>query len=116
MGIYEVFVESATARQLQHVGSVQAPTARLAIQAAREIYFRRDACLRLGVVPREAVAWSTAPEDLLTARNVARSYRTPAFFGKRRRRERLGRDLPPPLVDISAESTGSGVASQDEAR
>lgn len=86
-GIYEVFAELRTPRQVVHVGSVRAPTSALAIQLAREIYFRRDACLRLGVVAREHVCWSEAPEQALTERNVARSYRTPAFFGRRRRRQ-----------------------------
>ncbi len=85
-GIYEVFAETVAPRQVVHVGSVRAPNQALAIQLAREIYFRREACFRLGVVDRAHLQWSDAPEQALTERNAARSYRTPAFFGRRRRR------------------------------
>lgn len=85
-GIYEVFAETEAPRQVVHVGSVRAPNPALAIQLAREIYFRREACFRLGVVDRAYLQWSDAPEQALTERNAARSYRTPAFFGRRRQR------------------------------
>jgi phenylacetate-CoA oxygenase PaaH subunit len=86
-GIFEVFAETEAPRQVVHVGSVRAPNRALAMQWAREIYFRREECLRLGVVEREHLHWSDAPEQALTERNAARSYRTPAFFGRRRRRQ-----------------------------
>jgi phenylacetate-CoA oxygenase PaaH subunit len=81
--IYEVYADEAGS-ELTHVGSVRALSEKLAVQAAREIYFRRSTCTRLRVVRAGTAFESAAPEAELTQRNLDRTYRTPAFFVSRR--------------------------------
>jgi 1,2-phenylacetyl-CoA epoxidase PaaB subunit len=83
METYEVYAEDGSNR-VEHVGSVRAYSTRLAIDAARDVYFRRSACRRLAVQRGDTLVWSDGPEAELTARNLNRSYRTPAFFVKAR--------------------------------
>lgn len=83
MQTYEVYAETAAAA-VEHVGSVRAYTTRLAIGAAREIFFRRSTCERLAVTDGGELVWSDAPEAELTRRNLNRTYRTPAFFVQQR--------------------------------
>lgn len=88
--IYEVFAETHPHHWDRHIGSVRAPTPTLAVQMAREIYFRREVCQRIGVVKREQastpdqICWSDAPELVLTQRNYEKEYRKPGFFTRRR--------------------------------
>ncbi|MEA2721816.1 MAG: Phenylacetic acid degradation [Candidatus Eremiobacteraeota bacterium] len=81
--IYEVLAQDTADGEVALVGSVRAPDAGLALTFAREIFYRRGRCERIGVVPREAVCWSDEAE--LTERNRDRAYRTPAFFVRARR-------------------------------
>jgi 1,2-phenylacetyl-CoA epoxidase PaaB subunit len=86
MQTYEVYAEDANAR-VEHVGSVRSYNTRLALHAAREIFFRRSACRRLAVRVGEELVWSDLPEHELTTRNAQRSYRLPAFFVQQRYRQ-----------------------------
>jgi len=88
--VYEVFTFESSEDEkkglITHCGSVRAPSRELAVHLAREIYYRRDTCERLGVVRRDQLFWSEAPEAELTERNHEMDYRTPGFFNLRRRR------------------------------
>ncbi|GAC1420628.1 MAG: hypothetical protein NVSMB64_29570 [Candidatus Velthaea sp.] len=80
---FDVIAEEAP-EKIVEIGSVRAASVGLAIDAARDIYFRRSSCLRLGVRRGDTTYWSAAPEAALTARNQGRTYRTPAYFVKAR--------------------------------
>lgn len=93
--VYEVFTVESSEEESQdlvrHRGSVRAPTSALAVHLAREIYYRRDTCKRIGVVRRDQFFWSEAPEAELTERNHDMEYRTPGFFNLRRTAVRRGK-------------------------
>src|SRR5579875_1075562 len=55
MPIYEVFRQEEEAGYLRHEGSLEAPSAELAVHYARELYSRRSEAIRLWVIPREAI-------------------------------------------------------------
>ncbi len=74
MAIYEVFRQEKSAGFLQHEGSVEAPSAELAIHYARESFSRRAEAIRLWVVPRDAVVEVTDPDFLQPP--IERTYRT----------------------------------------
>ncbi|GAC1433131.1 MAG: hypothetical protein PVS3B3_17840 [Ktedonobacteraceae bacterium] len=74
MAIYEVFRQEKSAGFLQHEGSVEAPSAELAIHYARESFSRRAEAIRLWVVPRDAVVEVTDPDFLCPP--IERTYRT----------------------------------------
>ncbi len=84
--IFEVVTGDATGQYITAIGSVRAPTDRLGLHMAREIFFRREVCLKLGVrrPGSELVTWSTAAEEILTRRNLDKEYRRPSFFSSRR--------------------------------
>jgi ring-1,2-phenylacetyl-CoA epoxidase subunit PaaB len=64
MSVYEVFRQEKEAGFLQHEGSVEAPSAELAVQYAREIYSRRSEARRLWVVPHDAIIEVSDPDFL----------------------------------------------------
>lgn len=82
---YEVFVQLASGRPLQYVGSVRGGDPDLAWQAAKEIYTRREDCSALWVVPRASIVTDQPGENLLLTRGSSRRYRMPAFPSSRRR-------------------------------
>lgn len=67
-----------------HVGSVRAPSDELALQAAKEIYTRRDAPSGMWVVDRvHLLAFDAADADLFAIAG-AKEYRKPSYFTRRR--------------------------------
>ncbi|GAC1399176.1 MAG: hypothetical protein NVSMB49_08860 [Ktedonobacteraceae bacterium] len=74
MAIYEVFRQEKSAGFLQHEGSIEAPSAELAIHYARESFSRRAEAIRLWVVPRDAVVEVSDPDFLRPP--IERTYRT----------------------------------------
>lgn len=83
MADYEVFVQLRRDRAFTHVGSVRAPSAELALQAAKEIYTRRDTPVGMWVVDRRHIA-SVDPADRdLFELAGAREYRQPSYFTRR---------------------------------
>lgn len=59
--VYEVFIQERLDRFPVNVGSVRAPNETLALHHAREIFARRERCVKLMVVNRSAISvWSNA--------------------------------------------------------
>jgi 1,2-phenylacetyl-CoA epoxidase PaaB subunit len=83
-GIYEVVGRVTPDGPPFRIGSVRAPTPRLALQMGREIFFRREVCEALGIRQGQQIIWSEAAEAILTRRNSNREYRKPSFFSNRR--------------------------------
>ena len=79
--MWEVFVRPRRGMSHQHVGSVHAPDARLALQAARDVYTRRQEGVSLWVVPAAAIT-ASSPDDREALFDPAadKDYRHPAFY------------------------------------
>jgi ring-1,2-phenylacetyl-CoA epoxidase subunit PaaB len=56
--LFEVFVRSRNGLAHKHVGSLHAPDATLALQAARDVFTRRGEGLSIWVVPSNAITAS----------------------------------------------------------
>jgi ring-1,2-phenylacetyl-CoA epoxidase subunit PaaB len=99
---YEVFVQRRVEEPATHVGSIRAATAPLALQAAKEIFTRRDRCHRVMVVPRGAIL-ATSDEDAdLFALAYDKEYRRPEYFT---RKQVTGRHNMPETNGTAMEST-----------
>ena len=60
--LFEVFVQQKSGDAHEHVGSVRAHDAEIALQNARDLFARRGDALSLWVVPSRAIT-ATAPGD-----------------------------------------------------
>ncbi|MDI3328091.1 MAG: hypothetical protein QJR06_06035 [Alicyclobacillaceae bacterium] len=88
--VYEVLVQETKDKFPVNVGSVRAPSPTLALQMAREVFARRENCVKVMVVNREAVHVLDDEEYLGYARKKV--FRLP-FLREReaRPRERNGK-------------------------
>ena len=79
--LYEVFVRSRAGLEHKHVGSVHAADARMAIEAARDVYTRRQEGVSLWVVPSAQIIASD-PQEAEALFEPARDkvYRHPTFY------------------------------------
>ncbi|MBW4090521.1 MAG: 1,2-phenylacetyl-CoA epoxidase subunit B [Proteobacteria bacterium] len=79
--LWEVFLRARTGLAHQHVGSIHAADAELALQAARDTYTRRGEGLSIWVVPSAAITASD-PGDRgpLFAPGTTKPYRHPTFY------------------------------------
>ena len=79
--LWEVFVRAKNGLSHRHVGSVHAADARMAIQAARDVYTRRMEGVSLWVVPSVAIIASD-PAEAESLFEPARDkvYRHPTFY------------------------------------
>jgi ring-1,2-phenylacetyl-CoA epoxidase subunit PaaB len=79
--LYEVFVRSRAGLEHKHVGSVHAADARMAIEAARDVYTRRQEGVSLWVVPSVQIIASD-PQEAEALFEPARDkvYRHPTFY------------------------------------
>ena len=79
--LYEVFVRSRAGLEHKHVGSLHAADARMAIEAARDVYTRRQVGVSLWVVPSTQIIASD-PEEAEALFEPARDkvYRHPTFY------------------------------------
>ena len=79
--LWEVFVRSKSGLSHRHVGSVHASDAGLAIEAARDLYTRRQEGVSLWVVPSEQITASD-PDDAGNLFEPAKDkiYRHPTFY------------------------------------
>ena len=79
--LWEVFVRARNGLNHKHVGSVHAADARMAIEAARDVYTRRMEGISLWVVPSAQI---TAPDpaeaDALFDPAEDKVYRHPTFY------------------------------------
>lgn len=81
MPIWEVFIRARSGLAHRHAGSVHAPDAEMALQAARDTYTRRGEGLSIWVVPSAAITASDpADKDSLFAPTADKIYRHPTFY------------------------------------
>jgi ring-1,2-phenylacetyl-CoA epoxidase subunit PaaB len=81
MPIWEVFIRARAGLAHRHAGSVHAPDAEMALQAARDTYTRRGEGLSLWVVPSAAITASDpADRESLFAPTAGKIYRHPSFY------------------------------------
>ena len=79
--LWEVFIRARNGLSHRHAGSLHAPDATLALQAARDLYTRRGEGLSLWVVPAAAITASD-PQDrgMLFEPAETKTYRQPGFY------------------------------------
>ncbi len=77
--LWEVFVRSRAGLAHQHVGSLHAPDAELALANARDVYTRRGEGASLWVVPASAVVASD-PSDKDVLFTLDEEYRHPNHY------------------------------------
>ena len=58
MPLWEVFIRNRSGSPHKHAGSVHAPDATMALQAARDVYTRRGESVSIWVVPSSAIVAS----------------------------------------------------------
>ena len=79
--LWEVFVRARNGLNHKHVGSVHAADARMAIEAARDVYTRRMEGISLWVVPSAQIIASDPGEaESLFAPAEDKVYRHPTFY------------------------------------
>src|SRR3954454_16701380 len=79
--LWEVFVRSRRGLSHQHVGSLHAPDARMALRNARDVYTRREEGVSIWVVPAPAVVASSPDEkDAFFDPAADKAYRHPTFY------------------------------------
>jgi ring-1,2-phenylacetyl-CoA epoxidase subunit PaaB len=83
MDVYEVFVQRRAEEPATHVGSIRAASTQLALQAAREVFTRRDRCHRVMVAPRTAFLATSDEEEDLFDLAYSKEYRRPEYFTRK---------------------------------
>ena len=79
--LWEVFVRSRRGLSHQHVGSLHAPDARMALRNARDVYTRREEGVSIWVVPASEVTASSPDEkDAFFVPAADKPYRHPTFY------------------------------------
>jgi len=79
--LWEVFVRARRGLSHQHVGSLHAPDAAMALRNARDVYTRRGEGVSIWVVPSSAiVANSPDQKDSFFDPAVDKVYRHPTFY------------------------------------
>ena len=81
MPLWEVFIRNRSGSPHKHAGSVHAPDAIMALQAARDVYTRRGEAVSMWVVPSAAITASDpALKDELFEPTGSKIYRHPTFY------------------------------------
>ena len=81
MPLWEVFIRNRSGLPHKHAGSVHAPDAAMALQAARDVYTRRGEAVSIWVVPSSAIAASDpAQKEELFEPTASKIYRHPTFY------------------------------------
>ena len=81
MPIWEVFIRARAGLAHRHAGSVHAPDAEMALQAARDTYTRRGEGLSIWVVASAAITASDpSDKDSLFEPAADKIYRHPTFY------------------------------------
>ncbi|MQA05043.1 MAG: 1,2-phenylacetyl-CoA epoxidase subunit B [Streptosporangiales bacterium] len=79
--LWEVFVRSRRGLSHQHVGSLHAPDAAMALRNARDVYTRRNEGVSIWVVPASAIHASAPDEkDPFFEPAADKVYRHPTFY------------------------------------
>ena len=81
MPLWEVFIRSRSGLPHKHAGSVHAPDATMALQAARDVYTRRGESVSVWVVPSSVVTASDPDaKGELFEPTGSKIYRHPTFY------------------------------------
>ncbi|HEY2174422.1 MAG TPA: 1,2-phenylacetyl-CoA epoxidase subunit PaaB [Mycobacteriales bacterium] len=79
--LWEVFVRGRRGLSHNHVGSLHAPDAELALRNARDVYTRRQEGVSIWVVPAAAITASSPDErDAFFDPAADKIYRHPTFY------------------------------------
>jgi ring-1,2-phenylacetyl-CoA epoxidase subunit PaaB len=79
--LWEVFVRARRGLSHQHVGSLHAPDAAMALRNARDVYTRRGEGVSIWVVPASAITASSPDEkDPFFDPALDKAYRHPTFY------------------------------------
>ena len=79
--LWEVFVRGKRGLSHNHVGSLHAPDARMALRNARDVYTRRGEGVSIWVVPAAAITASSPDErDAFFDPAADKIYRHPTFY------------------------------------
>jgi ring-1,2-phenylacetyl-CoA epoxidase subunit PaaB len=79
--LWEVFVRARRGLSHQHVGSLHAPDAAMALRNARDVYTRRGEGVSIWVVPAAAITASSPDEkDPFFDPAMDKAYRHPTFY------------------------------------
>jgi ring-1,2-phenylacetyl-CoA epoxidase subunit PaaB len=79
--LWEVFVRARRGLSHQHVGSLHAPDAEMALRNARDVYTRRQEGVSIWVVPTAQIATSSPDEkDAFFEPAGDKPYRHPTFY------------------------------------
>ena len=79
--LWEVFVRARRGLTHQHVGSLHAPDAAMALRNARDVYTRRGEGVSIWVVPSAAIVASSPDEmDPFFDPALDKVYRHPTFY------------------------------------
>src|SRR3954452_7096089 len=79
--LWEVFIRARRGLSHQHVGSLHAPDAEMALRNARDVYTRRGEGVSIWVVPAAEIAASSPDEkDAFFDPAADKAYRHPTFY------------------------------------
>ncbi len=78
--VYEVFVQRKVVDFHVNVGSLRAVNAKMALQMARETFFRREEVCDIWVVPAHCIASSPHDAAHLPVHAMDKTYRLPAGY------------------------------------
>jgi ring-1,2-phenylacetyl-CoA epoxidase subunit PaaB len=79
--LWEVFIQGNPGIPHKHAGSLHAPDAEMALQAARDVYTRRSEGISIWVVPAASIT-ASSPEDngSFFEPSNDKPYRHPTFY------------------------------------
>jgi len=79
--LWEVFIRARRGLSHQHVGSLHAPDAEMALRNARDVYTRRGEGVSIWIVPSAAISASSPDEkDSFFDPAMDKAYRHPTFY------------------------------------
>lgn len=79
--IWEVFIQSQPGTPYKHAGSVHGPDKEIAMQNARDTYFRRNEGTSIWLVPTECIVASNPDDsDMFFDPSNDKAYRHPTFY------------------------------------
>lgn len=98
--VYEVFVQYQVLDHHQHVGSLLAPSADVALHLARENFLRRDQAVNIWVVKKSEIFSSAGEPDAFFASELDHSYRRVDGYSDNARRWKAFKQRALTLKDI----------------
>ncbi len=78
--VFEVFAQKDALSFATHVGSVRAASEQAALEAAREVYFRRDSAFDIWVVRQDHITRARTIPETLPASPETKLYRLPSGY------------------------------------